>query len=170
MEDTAQLTFQTHSDPKLAQALARRTMLPTALTITGVLLAVAALLHRTGGSGTWTVALAFTGVWTPVMLLIMAPRQAVARAGDQIGRPIAFKIDAAGVHTTHGFSTTTLDWSQIKAVHPARGQIVLSCGWLPGGKRAMAAIPTTGLTPAEQTRLLEVLHSRGAALTIAPAS
>jgi hypothetical protein len=75
-----------------------------------------------------------------------------------------------GVHITHGFSTSTLPWSAIKAVRRARGQVMLSHGGLSGGKRRIAGIPTADLTAAEQARLLAVLRSRGAALTNAPAS
>ncbi|MEV4282059.1 hypothetical protein, partial [Actinoplanes xinjiangensis] len=152
------------------KALARRALLPFALTVGVGGLALAVLLYLIDGSDTLVKALAFTGVFVPLVLMFVAPGKAVARAGDQIGRPIGVKIDAGGVHTTDGFSTTTLGWSEIKTVRSARGQIVLSLGWRPGGKLATASIPTTGLNPAEKARLLAVLDSRGAALTKAPAS
>jgi hypothetical protein len=170
MEDTGQLTFHTQSDPQLAKALARRALLPFALTVGVGGLALAVLLYLIDGPDTLVKALAFTGVFAPLVLMFVAPGKAVARAGDQIGRPIGVKIDVEGVHTTHGFSTTTLGWSGIKTVRSARGQIVLSLGWQPGGKLATTSIPTAGLNPAEKARLLAVLDSRGAALTKAPPS
>ena len=102
--------------------------------------------------------------------LFTVPQQVVTRDAHKIPRTIAYRIDAVGVHTTHGFSTDTLPWSAIKAVRRARGQILLSHRGLSGGKRRMNGIPTADLTTAEQSRLLAVLRSRGAALTNAPAS
>ena len=170
MEDTGQLSFQARMEPKLTAALLRRTMLPIVVTVGGVILAVAALLYWAGDPGDGALSIVVGGVVAPLLLLFTVPQQVVKRSGGETGRPVAFRIDAVGVHITHGFSTTTLEWSALKAVHPARGQILLSRGWLSGGKRAMASIPTADLTSAEQARLLMVLRSRGTALANAPAS
>ncbi|WP_436532079.1 hypothetical protein [Actinoplanes sp. HUAS TT8] len=170
MEDTGDLTFQSRMDPKLMKALLRRALLPIVAAAGGVLLAAAALLYRFGDPGSGAFSTAVAGLVAPLFLLITVPQQVVKRDADKIGRPVGYRIDAVGVHTTHGFSTRTLAWPEIKAVHRARGQILLSHGRLASGKRWMTSIPTADLTAAEQSRLLTVLNSRGAALTTASAS
>ncbi|WP_143232385.1 YcxB family protein [Actinoplanes regularis] len=170
MEDAGQLTFQAQMDPKLMKALLRRVLFPILAVGGAVMLAMAALLYWAGDPGDAALSTAAGGVIAPLLLLFTVPPQVVKRDAHKIGRPVAYRIDAAGVHSTSGFSTKTLEWSAIKAVHRARGQILLSHGRLSSGKRWMSSIPTADLTPAEQDRLLAVLRSRGAALTNAPAS
>ncbi len=97
--------------------------------------------------------------------LFAVPQQIVTRDAHKIGGLVAYRIDAVGVHTFHGFSTNTLPWSAIKAVRRARGQILLSHHGLSDSKLRMSGIPTADLTATEQARLLAVLRSRGTALT-----
>jgi hypothetical protein len=170
MEDAGELTFQTRMDPKLMKALLRRALLPIVIVVGTAMLAVAALLYRAGDPGSGALSTAVGSVVGPLFILFTVPQQVVTRDAHKIGRPVAYRIDAVGVHTTHGFSTKTLTWSAIQAVHRTRGQILLSHGRLSSGKRWMTGIPTADLTTTEQARLLAVLRSRGAALTNAPAS
>lgn len=170
MEDAGELTFQVRTDPKLMEALVRRALLPFVTVLGVVALAVAVLLYWPGDPGGWALPVLVGSVAGPGFMLFTVPQQVVTRDAHKIPRTIAYRIDAVGVHTTHGFSTDTLPWSAIKAVRRARGQILLSHRGFSGGKRRMNGIPTADLTTAEQSRLLAVLRSRGAALTNAPAS
>ncbi|BCJ56290.1 hypothetical protein Asp14428_77650 [Actinoplanes sp. NBRC 14428] len=170
MEDTGQLTFQTRTNPKLVKASLRRGLLPIVTVIVAAVLVASALLYRAGDPGGRSLSLLGGGVFAALYLLIAGPQLAVARAAHKIGGPVAFRIDAVGVHTAHAFSTSTLPWSAIGAVRRVRGQILLSHGGLSGGRLRRLSIPTTDLTAAEQTRLLAVLRSRGAALMDAAAA
>jgi hypothetical protein len=168
VEDTGELTFQTRTDPKLVKASLRRGLLPIVTGVVAAALAIAALLYRAGDPGGWALPLLGSSAFATLFTLFAVPQQVVTRDAHKIGGPIAFRIDAVGVHTAHAFSTNTLPWSAIKAVRRARGQIMLSHHGLSDGKRRMTSIPTTDLTATEQARLLAVLRSRGAALTNAP--
>ncbi len=170
MEHAGELTFQARMDPKLMKALLRHALLPIVLLVAATVLVVSALLYQPGDPGGWAVTVVAGSVAGPLFLLFAVPRQAVARDAAQIGRPIAYRIDAVGVHTTHGFTTKTLEWAAINGVHRARGQFLLSHGRLASGKRWMTSVPTAELTEAEQARVLEVLRSRGAALANTPAA
>jgi hypothetical protein len=168
MEDAGELTFQARTDPKLVKALLRRSLLPIALGVGAATLAIAALLYGAGNPGGWALPILGGGVFAMSFVLFMLPQQVVTRDAHKIGGPVAYRIDAAGVHTVHGFSANTLPWSAIKAVRRARGQILLPHHGLSGSKLRMSSIPTADLTAAEQARLLAVLRSRGAALTRTP--
>jgi hypothetical protein len=165
VEDTGQLTFQARTDPKLTRALVRRTLLPI---VVGATPAIAALLHLAGNPGGWVRPVLVGGVVGMAFLLVVVPRQAVARNAHTIGGPIAYRIDAAGVHTFHGLASNTLPWSAIRTVRRARGQILIPHQGLSDSKLRMSSIPTADLTATEQDRLLAVLRSRGAALTNTP--
>lgn len=168
MEDAGELTFQARTDPKLVKALLRRSLLPIAVGVGAATLAIAALLYGAGNPGGWALPILGGGVFAMSFVLFMLPQQIVTRDAHKIGGPVAYRIDAAGVHTVHGFSANTLPWSAIKAVRRARGQILLPHHGLSGSKLRMSSIPTADLTAAEQARLLAVLRSRGAALTSTP--
>ncbi|GGN93859.1 hypothetical protein GCM10010112_82590 [Actinoplanes lobatus] len=169
MEDAGQLTFQTRSEPKLVKALLRHTMFPIVAWVVAVPLVAAVLLYRAGNPGGWALPLLVSSVFTLPYVLFAVPRLVVKREAHKIGGPVAFRIDAVGVHTVHGFSTDTLPWSAIKTVRRTRGQVLLLHKGFAGAKRRMSSIPTADLTPAEQARLLAVLRSRGEALTNVPA-
>ncbi|GGN58863.1 hypothetical protein GCM10010112_13060 [Actinoplanes lobatus] len=168
MEDAGQLTFQTRPDPKLAEALLRHNLFPIVAGLAAVTLAIAALLYQAGNPDGWGLSLLVSGVVGPLYMLFAIPRQVVRREAHKIGGPATVRIDAVGLHTTDGSSTDTLPWSAIKTVRRTRGQVLLLHRGFSGAKRRMSGIPTADLTPAEQARLLAVLHSRGAALTKAP--
>jgi hypothetical protein len=168
MEDAGELTFQARTNPKLVKALLRRGLLPIAVGVGAAALAIAALLYRAGDPGGWAIPILGGGVFATLFTLFVVPQQIVTRDAHKIGGPVAYRIDAVGVHTVHAFSANTLPWSAIKAVRRARGQILLSHFGLSDGKRRMSSIPTADLTGTEQARLLAVLRSRGTALTNAP--
>ncbi|WP_433790510.1 hypothetical protein [Actinoplanes sp. CA-252034] len=169
MEDAGELTFQARTDPKLVKASIRRSLLPIAMGVVAVALALAALLYRAGNPGGWVLPILVGCVVGMPFMMFAVPQQVVTRDAHKIGGPIAYRIDAVGVHTAHGFSTDTLPWPAIKAVRRARGQILLSHHGLSDRKIRTSSIPTADLTPTEQARLLAVLRSRGAALTNTPA-
>lgn len=170
MEDAGVLTFQARTDPKLSKAQVRRALFPIVTPVGAAGLALAVLLYRAGDPGGWALGFVFGSVFGVLFALFGVPQQVVTREAHKIGRPVAFRIDAVGVHATNGFSTMTVAWSAITAVRRGRGQILLSHGRFSGGKRRVAGIPTADLTAAEQVRLLAVLRSRGMALANAPAS
>jgi hypothetical protein len=131
-------------------------------------LAVGALLYGAGDPGGWSPFVLGGGVVGVLFILFTVPQQIVTRDAHKLGRLVAYRIDAVGVHTVHGFSTDTVPWSAIKAVRRARGQILLPHHGLSDRKLRMSSIPTADLTATERARLLTVLRSRGAALTHAP--
>jgi hypothetical protein len=170
VEDAGELTFQARTDPKLMAAMLRRALLPIVTPVGAAMLIVAVLLYQAGDPGGWALPILGGSLIGPLFILFTVPQQIVTREAHKIGRPVAYRIDAAGVRITAGFSTDTLTWSTIKAVRQAHGQILLSHRRLSGGKRRITGIPTADLTAAEQARLLTVLRSRGAALTNMSAS
>ena len=170
MEEAEELAFQARTDPKLVAALLRRALLPIVTVVNAAMLSLAVLLYQAGDPGGWALPVLAGGVATALISLFMVPQKIVARDAHKIGRFIAYRIDAVGVHATYGFSAGTLPWPAIKAVRRMRGQIMLSHGRLSSGKLRVTGIPTADLTAAEQARLLEVLRSRGVALANPPAS
>ena len=168
MEDAGELTFQARMDPKLAKASLRHALLPIGMGVGAATLAIAALLYGAGDPGGWALPVLGGGAIGIAFMLFGVPEQVAMREAHKIGGPIAYRIDAVGVHTAHGFSTNTLPWSAIKTVRRARGQILLSHHGRSDSKRRMSIIPTGDLTATEQARLVAVLRSRGTALTHAP--
>jgi hypothetical protein len=168
MEDAGELTFQARMDQKLVKASLRRALLPIGTGVAAATLAIAALLYGTGDPGGWALPVLGGGALGIAFMLFAVPEQVAMRDAHKIGGPVAYRIDAVGVHTAHGFSTDTLPWSAIKAVHRAHGQILLSHHGRSDSKRRMSIVPTGDLTATEHARLLAVLRSRGTALTHAP--
>lgn len=168
MEDAGVLTFQARMDQKLMKASLRRVLLPFVAAVAAAALVTAALLYRAGDPGGWAVPVLGGGALGIAFLVFMVPEQVAMREAHKFAGPGAYRIDAEGVHTAHGFSTNTLPWSAIKAVHRARGQILLTHHGRSDRKRRMSIIPTGDLSALERARLLAVLRSRGTALTHAP--
>jgi hypothetical protein len=162
MEDTAQeLTFHVQGDPRLSAALVRRLMLRVWCLIALGVLAVAILLVQWQVITTKT-ALLYGGVALLLLFqvfLFEVPKQTVRQNAHKLGRPTTYRIDSAGIHTTAGFGTDIVPWPAITSVSRTRDQIIIWQGW-----RKAYGIPSDGLSPAEQDRLLEVLRSRGRAL------
>jgi hypothetical protein len=143
-------------------ALARRLLLRVwGLMALGVLV-VAVFLVRAEVI-TATAVLLYGGVFLLLMLYLVWfewPRQTWQQNAHKLGRPTAYRIDDAGIHMTAGFDTETVPWAVITGVARTRGQIVIWQGW-----RKASGVPSGELSAVEQRRLLEVLHSRGRALT-----
>ncbi|WP_229070949.1 hypothetical protein [Actinoplanes sp. DH11] len=166
MEDTGELTFQAQGDARLTKAFVVRLLLRVWGPMTLGVLAVVVVLVQ-AGVVTTASALTFGGVWLGMVAyqLWRTPRQTVEQNAHKLGRPTAYRIDATGVHAATAFGTEDLAWSTITGVGRTGGQIVLWLGW-----NKAYGIPSGGLTPAEQDRVLDVLRSRGRSLGDRPAS
>ena len=154
-------TFLAQHEPTLAKALYRRLLIRVFGPMTLGVLAVLALLAQAEVLATMA-ALSGGGVSLCLMVYLVSfqlPRQILQQNAHQLGRPVAYRIDGAGIRTTPDFGTDMLRWSAITGVARARGQIIIWQGW-----RTASSIPSGGLSHAEQDWLLDVLHTRGRAL------